>query len=90
MATMLETHEAAAARRAHPPIGWGLVIGGALFFVGGGMHPEQDPPDVTVKEHLHVMFEDSAWYPSASSVRTSRWSSPPPRRSRPPGACCCT
>jgi hypothetical protein len=28
------------------------------------MHPHEDPPDVTVKEHMRVMFEDPAWYPS--------------------------
>jgi hypothetical protein len=28
------------------------------------MHPEEDPPDVTLKEHLRVMYEDGNWYPS--------------------------
>jgi hypothetical protein len=28
------------------------------------MHPKEDPPGVSVKEHLRVMFENSAWYPS--------------------------
>jgi hypothetical protein len=40
------------------------VAGGALFFVGGGMHPGQDPADVDLKEHMRLMFEDPGWYPS--------------------------
>jgi hypothetical protein len=28
------------------------------------MHPSEDPPDVTVKEHLRLMYEDPAWYPA--------------------------
>lgn len=44
--------------------GCGLLLGGAIFFIGGSMHPKQDPPDVTVHEHLRIMFEDPAWYPS--------------------------
>ena len=43
---------------------WALIAGGALFFVGGAMHPEEDPPDVTLKEHLRVMYEDGNWYAS--------------------------
>jgi hypothetical protein len=50
------------------PIGarvpWALIAGGLIFFVGGAMHPEEDPPDVTLKEHLRVMYEDGNWYPS--------------------------
>src|SRR5687768_8607472 len=64
MATMLETHEAAAARRTRPLIGWGLLIGGAFFFAGGPMHPKQDPPGASLKEHMHAMYEDPAWYPA--------------------------
>lgn len=45
-------------------MGWTLLAGGAAFFAGGPMHPKQDPPGVTVKEHLRVMFEDPGWYPS--------------------------
>lgn len=51
-------------RRASRLVGWGLLLGGATFFIGGSMHPKQDPPDVTVHEHLRIMFEDPAWYPS--------------------------
>lgn len=43
---------------------WTLIAGGVIFFVGGAMHPEEDPPDVTVKEHLRVMYEDGNWYAS--------------------------
>jgi hypothetical protein len=28
------------------------------------MHPKEDPPGVSVKEHMRVMFEDPAWYPA--------------------------
>jgi hypothetical protein len=52
------------ARRITPLVSWGLVAGGAVFFVGGSMHPKADPPDVTLKEHMRVMFEDPIWYPS--------------------------
>jgi hypothetical protein len=43
---------------------WALIAGGVFFFVGGAMHPEEDPPDVTLKEHLRVMYEDGNWYAS--------------------------
>lgn len=45
-------------------IPWALIAGGAIYFVGGAMHPEEDPPDVTLKEHLRVMYEDGNWYAS--------------------------
>lgn len=51
-------------RRASALVGWGLLLGGATFFIGGSMHPKQDPPDVTVQEHLRILFEDPGWYPS--------------------------
>jgi hypothetical protein len=41
-----------------------LVAGGVVFFAGGGMHPHEDPPDVTLKQHLLVMFRDPGWYPA--------------------------
>ena len=41
-----------------------LVAGGVAFFAGGAMHPKEDPPDVTMNEHLRVMFEDPLWYPA--------------------------
>lgn len=53
--------------RANPEVGsavgWTLLAGGAAFFAGGPFHPKQDPPGVSVKEHLRVMFEDPGWYP---------------------------
>ena len=51
-------------RRTEHLSAWGLIVGGALYFSGGGMHPGEDPPDVTVKEHLRLMYEDPAWYPA--------------------------
>src|SRR5687767_10321594 len=64
MATTLENDEAIRTEHPDPLIGWGLLAGGACFFVGGSMHPKQDPPGVSVKEHLHAMYEDPAWYPA--------------------------
>jgi hypothetical protein len=64
MSTVQQANERVRARRTSPAVPWGLVAGGALFFAGGGMHPKQDPPDVTLKEHMRLMFEDHAWYPS--------------------------
>lgn len=52
------------ARRTAPLTSWALVLGGVLFFVGGGMHPGEDPPDATLDERMLLMFRDSAWYPS--------------------------
>lgn len=45
-------------------VGWALLAGGVTFFVGGSMHPKEDPPGVTVKEHLHAMYVDPLWYPA--------------------------
>lgn len=50
--------------RAVVPAGRGLAVGGALFFLGGMLHPHEDPPGVSLKEHLHVMYDDPAWYPA--------------------------
>jgi len=52
------------ARGAMAPIGWCLAAAGALFLLGGMLHPHEDPPGVSLKEHLHVMYDDPAWYPS--------------------------
>lgn len=49
--------------RIQPVVAWTLLAGGAMFFLGGAMHPKQDPPDVTLKEHLRIMYEDGNWYP---------------------------
>jgi hypothetical protein len=64
MSAVQQANERVRAHRISPVVPWGLVAGGALFFAGGGMHPKQDPPDVTLKEHMRLMFEDHAWYPS--------------------------
>jgi hypothetical protein len=52
------------ARRTGPLASWALVAGGVLFFVGGGMHPGEDPPDATLDERMLLMFRDSTWYSS--------------------------
>jgi hypothetical protein len=52
------------ARRTRPLVAAGLIVGGVIFFVGGPMHPKEDPPGVTVKEHMRLMFEDPSWYPA--------------------------
>lgn len=50
--------------RTSPLVGWGLLIGGVLFFVGGPMHPREDPPGVSRDEVLRLMYVDPAWYPA--------------------------
>jgi len=50
--------------RTSPLVGWGLLAGGAFFLAGGPMHPKEDPPGVSVKEHFRVMFDDPSWYPA--------------------------
>ncbi len=52
------------ARRNRRLVGWGLLAGGVFFFVGGSMHPSDDPPGLSLKEHLELLFSDPAWYPS--------------------------
>ncbi|CAA9518425.1 MAG: hypothetical protein AVDCRST_MAG53-3348 [uncultured Solirubrobacteraceae bacterium] len=64
MATIPTTEAKIFARRSSPLVGWGLLIGGAFFLAGGPMHPKEDPPGVSVKEHFRIMFENPAWYPS--------------------------
>ncbi len=64
MSSMPATEARIFARRSGPLAAWGLLTGGAFFLAGGPMHPKQDPPGVSVKEHLRVMFEDPSWYPS--------------------------
>lgn len=58
--SQLEEHVRGVSR---PIIAWALLAGGAIFFVGGAMHPEEDPPGVSLKEHLRVMYNDGNWYP---------------------------
>ena len=67
MSTMQQTESNIHARRsgrASPPAGWVLLAGGVAFFIGGSMHPGDDPPGLTLKEHLHLLYTDPAWYPS--------------------------
>lgn len=63
MPTVLETVGDVRAR-IPAAAGWSLMAGGALWLVAGRMHPKEDPPDVTLKEHLRIMYENDAWYPS--------------------------
>ena len=64
MSTMQHTEVRIRAPRVTPLVAWGLLGGGAFFFVGGSMHPGEDPPGLSLKEHLHLLFQDPAWYPS--------------------------
>jgi hypothetical protein len=52
------------APRSASRVAGGLVAGGILFFIAGGMHPGDDPPGLSLKEHLLLLYEDPAWYPS--------------------------
>jgi hypothetical protein len=52
--------------RVGPLAAWGLVGGGVLFFVGGLLHPKEDPVGVGLKEHMRAEFLDRLWYPSHS------------------------
>jgi len=64
MSAMYRTDEVTRAPRTSPLVGWLMLAGGVLYFVGGSMHPKEDPPGVSLKEHLLVMYEDPAWYPA--------------------------
>jgi hypothetical protein len=64
MSAMSRTAEVTRAPSASPLVGWLLLAGGVLYFVGGSMHPKEDPPGVSLKQHLLVMYEDPAWYPA--------------------------
>jgi len=67
MSTMQQTEsnvQARPSRRANPTVGWALLAGGVAFFIGGSMHPGDDPPGLTLKEHLHLLYTDPAWYPA--------------------------
>lgn len=43
---------------------WALAAGGVSFFVGGSLHPGDDPPGLSAKELLLLLYKDSSWYPS--------------------------
>lgn len=62
--TAVLQHDDDVRTRISPPVPWAVIAGGVIFFVGGAMHPEEHPPDVTVKEQLRVMYEDGNWYAS--------------------------
>jgi hypothetical protein len=64
----LEEHTTPFRARTPPVVGWTLLAGGAIFFVGGAMHPEEDPPGVTLKEHLRLMYKDNNWYPGHTLI----------------------
>lgn len=36
-------------------VGCGLLAGGGFYFAGGSMHPSDDPPGLSVKEHLQIL-----------------------------------
>lgn len=64
MSTMQQTEsnvQAHPSRRVSPTVGWALLAGGVAFFIGGSMHPGDDPPGLTLKEHLHLLYTDLAW-----------------------------
>lgn len=60
----MQNNDVRKTRRISPAVSWGLLIGGLFFFVGGSIHPGDDPPGLSVKEHLGLLFSDAAWYPS--------------------------
>lgn len=67
MATTQHTESHVRTLRRAPPnplVGWALLAGGAAFFIGGSMHPSDDPPGLTLKEHIHLLYTDAGWYPS--------------------------
>jgi hypothetical protein len=65
MTTARQIEDRVGGRRILPPsTGWVLAAGGALFFVGGMLHPKDDPPGLTLKELLRLMYDDPAWYPA--------------------------
>lgn len=64
MSRIPEAEQRTLSRRINPLVAQGLLIGGAFFFAGGPMHPKEDPPGVSLKEHFRIMYEDPSWYPS--------------------------
>ena len=68
MATEIVTQERAPARRINPLAAWSLAAGGALFVVGGAMHPTDDRPDLSMAQQLKVMYEDPMWYPGHAAM----------------------
>lgn len=64
MSTIEPKHESVRRGRTGSPAAWALLAGGVSFFVGGSMHPSEDPPDLTLEEHLLLLYENASWYPS--------------------------
>ena len=64
MSTIESTETDVRKIRASTLAGWGLMAGGAAFFVGGSLHPGEDPPGLTLKQHLLLLYEDPSWYPA--------------------------
>ncbi|MCZ3388045.1 MAG: hypothetical protein LH645_02720 [Actinomycetia bacterium] len=62
MSTERTAQRRASRGSASPVVAWTLLAGGVIFFVGGSMHPKEDPAGVSAKEHLLVMYQDPAWY----------------------------
>jgi hypothetical protein len=68
MATGIVTQKQTSARRTNPLTAWSLAAGGALFVVGGAMHPTDDLPDLSMAQQLKVMYEDPMWYPGHAAM----------------------
>ena len=64
MSTAHPTENNARGRRRRHAAGLALLAGGAAYFAGGSIHPSDDPPGLSVKEHLLLLFEDPSWYSS--------------------------
>lgn len=64
MSTVEQNETNVRERRTNSLVAWGLLAGGASYFAGGSMHPGQDPPGLSVKEHLLLLYKDPSWYPS--------------------------
>jgi hypothetical protein len=68
MATAPVTRERALARRTNPLTAWSLAAGGALFLVGGALHPTDDHPELSMAQQLRTMYEDPIWYPGHGAM----------------------
>jgi hypothetical protein len=64
MSTLSRAVERTRGTNVSPLVGWLLIAGGVIYFVGGSMHPKEDPVGVSLKERLRIMYEDSAWFPA--------------------------
>jgi hypothetical protein len=64
MTTLPTIPETARVGRVSPLVSWALIAGGLFYFIGGGLHPSEDHPELTLKQQLRLMYDDPAWYPS--------------------------